>query len=479
MAERRVLERLVGQLGWRIRKRRAEFYGLRGAFYGTVVGLVPLLLKEALGPVAPLLAFGLALAGATGGVLIGFWLRLPPQDVAWVADRAFALQDRVATALEWGSRPDRSPLVDLLLADAAARVEGLDSRRAVPRVRPREWRLLPLPAFFMVVLALAPAIPLPSGRLPAFSSVEDSEPPEERAGGILASEQPRATRREPLPHGEMVERNLAARQGSPASTQPGDLSAFFKDTALAAQRPDFQSFLKKGDERLRMLEQVDRLPDLKRDFTQSPYKLIFQKKKELVGGLRPDQLSPQKLRELLEEMERMGRKGGNWEGDAWEGLEALEHGRTDRAFEAMEKALSKMRALEERGRAGRGLRGGRDEERRGGRGRDVAGGSDVEADLGEGSLPGKGRSRNPKGDATERLRATPYDAGVEGESRSGRKEGYDTNLLGRGASVPSRLQYMGVFGQYRKMMEEALAREQIPRDYQAQVKEYFDSLEER
>ena len=178
----------------------------------------------------------------------------------------------------------------------------------------------------------------------------------------------------------------------------------------------------------------------------------------------------------------MGRKGGNWGGDTWEGLEALEQGHTDRALEAMEKALSKLRAMEERGRGGRGLRGGREEDRRGARGRDRgAGGNDIEADLGEGEglLPGKGRNPNPKGDPTGRLRATPYDAGVEGESRSGRKEGYDTNLLGKGGNVPSRLEYMGVFGQYRKMMEEALAREQVPRDYQTQVKDYFDSLEER
>ncbi|MBI2543863.1 MAG: hypothetical protein HYW16_01325, partial [Candidatus Rokubacteria bacterium] len=80
---------------------------------------------------------------------------------------------------------------------------------------------------------------------------------------------------------------------------------------------------------------------------------------------------------------------------------------------------------------------------------------------------------------TDRLRANPFDAGVEGESRSGRKEGYETNLLGKGTSVPSRLQYLGVFGQYRKMMEEAMAREQVPRDYQSQVKEYFESLEDR
>ena len=61
----------------------------------------------------------------------------------------------------------------------------------------------------------------------------------------------------------------------------------------------------------------------------------------------------------------------------------------------------------------------------------------------------------------------------------GRKQGIDTNMLGRGAQMPSRMQYMGVLGQYRKMMEESIAREQVPRDFQGQVKEYFQSLEEK
>ncbi len=480
MTDTGVLERLVSQVGWQIRRRRAQFYGLRGLFYGALVALVPLFLKDAVGPSAPLAAVALVLAGALAGALVGMWLPLARQDVARIVDRAFGLQDRVATALEWAGRPDRSPLVELLVADVTARVEGLESRRPVSRLHPRELKLLPLPLLLLVVLALAPAVPLPTGTLPALSSAEDSEAPEDRETRALSSERPQAGKRELLERAQMMERNLGARQGGTGGTQAGDLSAFFKDTALATQRPDFSSFLKKGDDRLRMLEQVDRLPDLRRDFTQSPYKVILQKKKELFGGLRPDQVSPQKLRELLEEMERMGRKGGNWGGETGEGLEGLEQGQTDRALEAMEKALSKMRAMEERGRGGRGLPGGREADRRSGRGRDGgAGDSDIDADFGEGSLPGKGRSQNPKGDATERLRAMPYDAGVEGEARAGRKEGFDTNLLGKGASVPSRLHYMGVFGQYRKMMEEALAREQVPRDYQAQVKEYFDSLEER
>ena len=97
--------------------------------------------------------------------------------------------------------------------------------------------------------------------------------------------------------------------------------------------------LKEREERLKLLEQVDRLPDLASDFTASQYKMVFRKSKALSGGLRPDQISPQKLKELLEEMERLGRKGGNWSGDVGEGMEALEGGQTDKAMEAMQKAL--------------------------------------------------------------------------------------------------------------------------------------------
>ena len=210
----------------------------------------------------------------------------------------------------------------------------------------------------------------------------------------------------------------------------------------------------------------------------------LRKSKALTGGLRPDQISPQKLKELLEEMERLGRKGGNWSGDAAEGMEALEGGQTDRAIEAMQRALDKMRAMEEAGRSGKNLRGGR-ETARGARGRDRARGGegagpeDQDFGEGEGLLPGKGRSVTPKGDATARLSASPYDVGVEGESRRGKKEGYDTNLTGRAGPMPSRLMYLGVVGQYRKMMEDAITREAVPRDYHSQIKDYFQALDER
>ncbi|MBI4637584.1 MAG: hypothetical protein HY727_14650 [Candidatus Rokubacteria bacterium] len=479
MAHPETLDRLVQQVSAQIRWRRAEHYGLRGAFYSTLAGVLPLFVKASLAAWALPLAIGLAAAGTLGGALYGFFKPVAGADAARLADQAFGLEERVSTALEWAERPDRSPLVDALLADAVERTRALELRQIVRRVLPREARLLPVPVVAGLILALAPPIPVPSGLPHVWEAGEQGET-KERSSAALLEERSRPFAKDPLKRTALEERDLVQRSASGGAATAGDLSAIFKDTALTNQRPDFNSFLRKGDERLKLLEQVDRLPDLQSDFTASQYKMVFRKSKALAGGLRPDQISPQKLRELLDEMERLGRKGGTWGSDVSEGMEALEYGQQDRALEAMEKALNKMRALEERQRGSRALRGGRESER-GTRGRpgEGTGPEDMDFGEGEGLMPGKGKSLAPKGEASSRLRISPYDAAVEGEARRGRKEGYDTNMTGRGASMASRLQYLGVIGQYRKMMEDAIAREQVPRDYHEQIKEYFQALDER
>ncbi|MEX2146221.1 MAG: hypothetical protein WED01_04320 [Candidatus Rokuibacteriota bacterium] len=480
------LDALVRRVAAQIRRRRAEHYALRGAFWTAVAAVVILLLKGVIGPWAVPAAGALVVAGILAGVLFGLTRPIPVADAARLADRAFGLEDRVATALEWAHRPDRTPLVAALVTDATERVQRLEPRAIVRRIVPREARMLPVPVVMAAVLVLAPALPMPSsGFFPDFSPGDESDEAEPRAAGPMVEDRARPAQRDRLKPSAFEEKDFAQRAGGGGAATSGDLSAIFKDTALAAQRPDFNSFLKKGDERLKMLEQVDRLPDLQTDFTSSNYKMVFKKSKALTGGLRPDQISPQKLRELLEEMQRLGRKGGNWGSDASEGMEALEGGEPDRAMDAMQRALDKMRAQEEAQRSGKGLRGGRDNSRGGSRGRDRGEGGesgypdDMDFGEGEGLLPGRGKSASPKGEASQRLRANPYDVGVEGESRRGRKDGYDTNMTGRGGAMASRLQYLGVIGQYRKMMEDAITRESVPRDYHAQIKDYFQALDER
>jgi hypothetical protein len=484
MAHPDMLDRLVRRVAAQVRRRRIEHYALRGAFWGSLAAVVLLAFKEPLDTWALPLAAGALGAGGLGGALWGALRRTPPADAARLADRAWGLEDRVATALQWAGRPDRTPLVDALVADTLRRIERLEPRSAARRVIPRDGRFLPLPLALAVVLALAPAIPLPSAGLPGLSVGGEEEQSEPRAGTPLVDDRARPASRERLKPPSLEEREFATRAGGTGAAMSGDLAAIFKDTALSSQRPDFQSFLKKGDDRLKLLEQADRLPDLQSDFTTSQYKMMFRKSKSLSGGLRPDQISPQKLRELLEEMERLGRKGGaNWQGDAAEGMEALEGGESDRAMQAMQRALDKMRAQDEAARSGKNLKGGR-ESSRSGLGRDRRGGEGVgpeDQDFGEGEgmMPGRGRSASPKGEATQRLRGNPYDVGVEGDSRAGRREGYDTNLTGRGGQMGSRMQYLGVIGQYRKMMEDAIARESVPRDFHSQIKDYFQALDER
>jgi hypothetical protein len=468
-----------------IRQRRALFYGLRGLTWGLGAAVLPVLFRSVLGTPAWPLAGAAVAAGLVLGVAYGLLLRVPAPEAARLADRAFGLHDRVATALELLRTGDTSPLAGAAVRDALRHAAGLELHRAVRWRWPRDVRLAPLPVVALIALVYLPPIPLPDELLPPLRPSEEQAPEAAKTGSPEVAERPAAKKTERAERVELQEREYAQRQHPPTEQARGDLAAVFKDTNVAQKRPDFSSFLKQGDERLRLLERTDALPDLQRDFTQTPYKVMFRKSKSLLSGIDPRQLNPERLRQLLEEMNRMGRRGGqpggegDWGQEVMEGSQALEQGQMDRALSAMERALSKLRAMEERERGGKGLDGGRDREGRGRQGRGGPGEGDGDFGEGEGSLPGKGTNPGWRGDPTQRLGQSPIDMGVEGQMRKGRKEAYDTNMVGRGAQNPSRLPYMSVYSQYRKMMEDALAKESIPLDYRTQVKEYFQSLEER
>ena len=133
-----------------------------------------------------------------GGAVWGVTRRTPAEDAARLADRAWGLDDRVATALDWARREDRTPLVDALIADAAARVERLEPRRVVRRILPADGRYLPAPLALAVVLALAPAVPMPSGLLPDFSAGEGDGQEEARIGTPLMEDRARPAAAERL-----------------------------------------------------------------------------------------------------------------------------------------------------------------------------------------------------------------------------------------------------------------------------------------
>src|SRR5215510_6087947 len=151
MTESSRIDGLLRRIRREIRRRRAEYYALRGAFWGAVAAVGVLLAKHGIGSTAPWIAGALVVLAAVAGIAYGLARRVGQGDAARVADRAFGLDDRVATTLEWAQRPDRTRLVDSLVADTLARVGSLEMKRVVRRVVPREGRLLAAPILACLV----------------------------------------------------------------------------------------------------------------------------------------------------------------------------------------------------------------------------------------------------------------------------------------------------------------------------------------
>jgi hypothetical protein len=474
------IERLLRRVRAEVRLRRAERGGWRGAFWGAAGAAVVLAFKGAIGPAALPLAVALFGIGTLAGAALGAVRRVGALEAARLADRALRLDDRVATSLEYAGRSERSALAEALVTDTTARLAGLAPRRMVARVMPRASRTLALPLLAAVALALAPPLPDPQTLIPDWLGAEARERRDQNLAlamlqqrGALGQE---ALRRDPLANRDAAD-GTGRRPPPTASENP----AQFQDKALTKPSSDFSSFLQRGGERLRVLEQTDKLPDLQSDFASSKSRALLRKHEELAAGLRARQISPQKLAELLREMERLGRKLEEEFGpEAFDGYyDAMERGQTDEALEAMENAIGRLREEEGRSRDSRRLRGGREPDRAArDDGERMDGAFDESGMEGEGIAPGTGRSTDSKGRPTARLRSTPYTSGIQGAQR-GRVPLYETQGAGSTGRADGPLPSVGVFSQYRRLMEDAIAREQVPRDYHEQIRDYFKSLNER
>src|SRR5262245_47999266 len=105
MAHGAALGLTITRLTRLIRQRRALYYGTRGLVWGLIIAIVPVALRAVLGPRALPAAAGVAAGGALFGVVYGLLLRVPPLDILGLADRAFDLKDRLATAHDLLGRP--------------------------------------------------------------------------------------------------------------------------------------------------------------------------------------------------------------------------------------------------------------------------------------------------------------------------------------------------------------------------------------
>jgi hypothetical protein len=323
------------------------------------------------------------------------------------------------------------------------------------------------------VFALSPALPRPDRWIAeklgqrANASAPDERPLLERArlfGAELASRD------------RVSGPDDADKAGERDKSAAGEAVTDYQDRALRKEALDFATFAKRGDERLRMLERADRLPDLSSDFTGSKLRQLMRQSRELAEGGQAGRISAGRLGQVLQEMQRIGRRDAAAAGEIQEAIDQLEQGNTEQAYERTQSAMDRLREQEDRQRDARRLRSGRET------GQESKDGGRVDAamlsrDGASGESAGSGRNAASKGKPTPRLRSTPYDAGIEGAQRGGQPS-YETRSASRGAS-DAQLQYLGELGQYRRQMEDAISREQIPRGYHEQIRRYFNSLNEQ
>jgi hypothetical protein len=483
MDDRNLIRATLRSLSRRLRLVRAFTASLRFLVVGLALALLPLLLKGLFPTAAPLVALALAASLALLGFLYGLLAPLSPAHTARLADARLHLKERLTSAREHLSlgAAEAPDMVRAQIAETAARLRETRPQAAFPLHLPPESRWAPPVAALALALFLLPPVPL---RLPApaddpatqEAAVEEEEkrakPLEQKLAPPSMPDElfPKTQEREP--------------QRGPLSSRDrsGDLAAVFRDTRMSQQRPDFGSFIKQGDERLKLLARPESIPDLNRDVTQSPYQMMIRRMQEQLKSGRLQGLTWEQIERLLSELGQSGQRLGS-EGlpdDLMREMEGEGGGSSDKMLDALSRALNRLRDRDEAARGkGRNLRQGPSQESGSGKDR-----GDGERDQGEdgspgGSLPGKGKSLETRGDPTPRIGGDKEDSMLEGDLREGQMEAYDTNLSGRGAENPSRLPYMDVFSQYRKMMEEALTKEPIPFNYREQVKEYFRSLENR
>ena len=355
--------------------------------------------------------------------------RVRPADAARLADRAFGLDDRVATALEWADRGRTARRSWTRWSPTPPRASRRWSSRAcVRRVDPARGRLLPMPGgrwpscWRSRRRSRCRRGACPTSRPAARKSSRSSA----RASPLL-EERSRPAAKDALKPPSFEERDFAQRAGGTRRPpRAGDLSAIFKDTSLANAAARLQQLPEEG----RRAAEDARAGG---PAARSPVGLHDQPVQDGVQEVEGADGRAAPGPDLAPEAQGAARGDGAARPQGRRQLERRRHrghgGARGRPapiarMEAMQKALDKMRAQDEAQRSGKGLRGRprdrprrqRPRARRGGEG---GGPDDQDFGEGEGLMPGKGRSDSPKGEATQRLRGNPYDVGVEGESRRG------------------------------------------------------------
>src|SRR2546427_10712617 len=98
-------------------------------------------------------------------------------------------------------------------------------------------------------------VPSPGSTTNSISPSSESEETRDRPEAGTLEQEKRPLPRTAVKTPSFEERDYMQRGMTGAGATAGDLSAVFKDTSLANQRPGFNSFLHKGDEPVKIVGQ--------------------------------------------------------------------------------------------------------------------------------------------------------------------------------------------------------------------------------
>ena len=214
--------------------RRAEFYGLRGLFAGAswpCAARASRVLRPwgrlggraAMRRICRRSRLRTRLEAATGRR--GVWR---------IGGTSFGIASR---PLEWGARPDRTPVVDALVADTAAPSTPLPVLRIIPRLFPREAKL--------IRSRLSPGSCCPSrrpshcpqGAADVLSVSKEDEEDNTRKGGGHAEHGPAHAAKRDHPARGPAGAHMVPRTGAGGQKPARDLSAVSRTRRSARRRP--------------------------------------------------------------------------------------------------------------------------------------------------------------------------------------------------------------------------------------------------
>lgn len=307
-----ILNRLK-ELSRRAKFLRAILCALRFFLLGLIFAL-PLLVLKALLPFPPGLLIGLAGVLALFGAFYGAFTSLSLLDVAKLADARLGLKERLATAVECLEEGRAGELVGALLRNAAFSVQTLSPQRVLPFSLRHEAQTLPLLMVLSVALIALPPLtfPLEGGRRmqkeghPA--AVEERQ--EQEVNKSIEAKNEGKKDSQQKNNFERRQEGQMSQAGSLDREAGEELDVSFQDTKLGQQQPDFSDLLRQADEPMKLLANSTSALDLGRSDVQTPHPLAPSRTGQGLHALKPGRPSGEELRQLIEELGRLGGREG-------------------------------------------------------------------------------------------------------------------------------------------------------------------------